>query len=83
MCDVLAQDQPIRGIAVKPCRHKRPHPLGAAAVEADGHATVAFLFQDFVGPVIPDIDPAGAVVAHGNVAFEVQIFERMIVRVNS
>ena len=51
------------GIAAQLRRHERPQALEPLPVEADGEPAVALLLDELVGPVIPDLDGARAVLA--------------------
>ena len=79
---VLAQQQPVLGVAVEVRRYERPHAVEPLAVEADGQAAVALLLQQLVRAPVPDLDRAGAVLARGNRALEVGVLERVILDVH-
>ncbi len=79
---VLPQEQPVLRIAVERGRHERPHPVETLAVQTYGQSSVTFLLEKLVGSAIPDLDRAGAVLAGGDLAFEVAVLERVILDVH-
>ena len=79
---LLAEEQPVLLVAVELRRHERPQALEALAGEPDGEAAVGLLLDEVVGPVVPDLDRAGAVLAGGDLALEPGVVERMVLDVH-
>ena len=63
-------------------RHERPDAVEALAVQLDGQPAVALLLEELVGPAIPDLDGAGAVLSGRDRALEVAVLERVILHVH-
>ena len=79
---VLAEEQPVLGVAVESGRHERPDTLETVAVELDREPAVPLLLEEVVGAPVPDLDGAGAVLAGRDHALEVRIVERMVLDVH-
>ena len=64
-------------------RYQGPRFLQAGAFEAHGQTAVPLLLDELVGPLVPDLDRAGAVLPLGDLALELRVLERMVLDVDS
>src|SRR5205823_1732141 len=69
----LLDQQPVFRIAVELRRHERPRAVEALSMEPDGQAAVLLLFDQLVGPAVPDLDLTGAVLALRDLALEARV----------
>ena len=79
---VLAQQQPVPGIAVERGGNERPDPGEPLTVESNRQAPILLLLDKVVVASVPDLNGAGAVLAGRDLALEVGVGERVILDVN-
>ena len=64
------------------CAARASTALQPLPVEAHGQPAVALLLDELVGPLVPDLDRAGAVLPLGDLALERRVLERVVLDVH-
>ena len=79
---VLADQQPVLGVPTQLRGHERPEPVEPLPVQLHREAAVAFLLDELVRAVVPDLDRPGPVLAGRDPPLEGRVVERVILDVH-